>query len=119
MVEINERIRQLRKSLGLNQIEFGERIGLRQSSIASYEKGIRIPLDAVLMSICREFNVSETWLRTGDGEMFRVQDETDAELVTRAMRGESENKKKLIRLIADMPDELLDKMMEYLESKMK
>lgn len=119
MRNLEERIKMLRKSLGLSQTEFGEKIGVQRSTITNYELGRRVPLDAVIASICREFNVSETWLRTGEGEMFRVQDETDAELVTRAMRGESENKKKLIRLIADMPDELLDKMMEYLESKMK
>lgn len=117
--KIGERIKELRRTLNLNQTEFGAKVGLKQTSIAGYETGARMPLDTVIIAICREFNVSETWLRTGEGEMFRTQDETDAELVTRAMRGESENKKKLIRLIADMPDELLDKMMEYLESKMK
>ncbi|MGN1251100.1 MAG: XRE family transcriptional regulator, partial [Candidatus Spyradocola sp.] len=76
------------------------------------------PLDSTIASICREFNVNETWLRTGEGSMFN---ETDSgiDLVTRAMLGQSENKKKLIRLIADMPDDLLDKMMEYLEGKKK
>lgn len=116
---MEKRIRELRKALNLNQDELAMKLGVQRSTITNYELGRRVPLDVVIASICREFNVSETWLRTGEGEMFRVQDETDAELVTRAMRGESENKKKLIRLIADMPDELLDKMMEYLESKMK
>lgn len=116
---MEKRIRELRKALNLNQDELAMKLGVQRSTITNYELGRRVPLDAVIASICREFNVSETWLRTGEGEMFRAQDETDAELVTRAMRGESENKKKLIRLIADMPDELLDKMMKYLESKMK
>lgn len=116
---MEKRIRELRKALNLNQDELAMKLGVQRSTITNYESGRRVPLDAVIASICREFNVSETWLRTGEGSMFREQDETDAELVTRAMRGESENKKKLIRLIADMPDELLDKMMEYLESKMK
>jgi len=68
---LNERIKQLRKELGLNQTEFGKRIGIKQGSVAGYENGIRIPLNAIIGSICKEFNVNELWLRTGEGEMFR------------------------------------------------
>ena len=50
---MNNRIKELRKSLGLNQTEFGERIGVKQGSIASYESGARTPLDTVINSICR------------------------------------------------------------------
>ena len=67
---MNERIKQLRKHLGLNQTDFGSKIGIKQTSIANYESGTRVPLDAVVASICREFGVSEQWLRTGTGEMF-------------------------------------------------
>lgn len=67
---MNERIKQLRKHLGLNQTDFGAKIGIKQTSIANYESGTRVPLDAVVASICREFGVSEQWLREGIGEMF-------------------------------------------------
>lgn len=67
---MNERIRELRKALGLNQTEFGEKIGIKQGSIAGYESGARTPIDSVILSMCREFNVNEEWLRTGEGEMF-------------------------------------------------
>lgn len=67
---MNERIKELRLLLGLNQSEFGARIGLRQTSIANYEKGLRQPLDTVVTSICREFGVNEKWLRTGNGPQF-------------------------------------------------
>ena len=67
---MNERIKELRLLLGLNQSEFGARIGLRQTSIANYEKGLRQPLDTVVTSICREFGVNEEWLRTGEGPQF-------------------------------------------------
>lgn len=67
---MNERIKQLRKHLGLNQTDFGAKIGIKQTSIANYESGTRVPLDAVVASICREFGVSEQWLRTGTGDMF-------------------------------------------------
>ena len=67
---MNTRIRELRKSLGLSQTEFGERLGLKQTTIAGYEARGRTPIDAVVSLICREFNVSENWLRNGTGPMF-------------------------------------------------
>ena len=67
---MNERIKALRKHLGYTQQEFADRIGLKRNTIAQYEIGRNKPIDAVILSICREFNVNENWLRTGEGEMF-------------------------------------------------
>lgn len=67
---MKERIKKVRKSEGLTQVEFGERIGVKGNTVTNYETGLRTPTDAVLLSICREFNVNEEWLRTGNGEMF-------------------------------------------------
>ena len=67
---MNERIKNLRKILNLNQSDFGNKIGVRQTTIAGYENGSRQPIDAIVASICREFRVNEEWLRTGEGEMF-------------------------------------------------
>lgn len=69
---IGNRIKEIRTSLNLNQTDFGKRIGVKQSSVASYESGSRQPVDAVITSICREFSVNESWLRTGEGEPFRA-----------------------------------------------
>lgn len=69
---MQSRIKELRKSLGLNQSEFAEKIGMVPSAISNYEAGTRVPSDAIIKSICREFGVSETWLRTGAGEMRRA-----------------------------------------------
>ena len=69
-VGMNERIKLLRKALELNQTDFGARIGVKQGTVAAYESGARVPLDSVVVSICREFGVSESWLRSGEGEMF-------------------------------------------------
>ena len=67
---MNERIKELRKALDLTQTEFANRIGSVQNTITGYETGRRIPSNQVIALICREFNVSEEWLRTGTGEMF-------------------------------------------------
>ncbi len=69
-MNIGERIKKLRKYLDLTQQKFGERLGIKGNTVAQYELGRNEPIDAVLSLICREFNVNEEWLRTGDGEMF-------------------------------------------------
>lgn len=68
---MKDRIKKLRKELELNQTDFGEKIGVKQTTVAGYENGARQPIDAVINSICREFNVNEEWLRSGNGEMFK------------------------------------------------
>lgn len=67
---MEKRIKMLRKSLGLTQTQFGDRIGLKGNTITSYETCVRVPGESVIISICREFNVSRKWLETGDGDMF-------------------------------------------------
>lgn len=68
---MNERIKELRKALNLTQQEFSDRLGVKRGTIANYEIGRNPPIDAVITLICREFRVNETWLRTGEGEMFQ------------------------------------------------
>lgn len=66
---MKDRIKEVRKSEKLTQQEFADRLGVKQNTVASYEMG-RIGIsDAVVTSICREFSVSDVWLRTGQGEM--------------------------------------------------
>lgn len=67
---LNYRIREIRKDNNLTQTEFGERIGVKGNTVTGYEKENRIPSDAIILSICREFNVNEEWLRTGQGEKY-------------------------------------------------
>ena len=73
---MNERIKKLRKTLDLTQQEFGERIGMKRNSIALIEGG-RNTSEQTIFAICREFNVNETWLRTGEGDMFVAMPEED------------------------------------------
>lgn len=71
VIVTNQRIRKLRKELDLTQQEFAERIGVSRANIGKYETGISEPSAAVLSLICREFDIQEEWLRTGEGEMFK------------------------------------------------
>jgi len=76
---LKERLKKLRKALGLTQQEFANRIGISRGNVATYETRDGNPGSSVINLICREFNASETWLRTGEGEMF-VQRSKDDEL---------------------------------------
>jgi len=67
---INERMREVRSVLGLSQIKFSSIISLSNSYTAGVETG-RIPVnDRLIKLVCSSFNVNETWLRYGEGEMF-------------------------------------------------
>ena len=70
MMFLNEKIKEIRKKLDLTQQKFADRLGVKRNTIAMYEMGKTIPSDQTILSICREFNVNEEWLRTGKGEIF-------------------------------------------------
>lgn len=67
---MNDRIRQLRKALGLSQQEFAARIGRKQSAVSYLEKSGSTVTEQNIKAICSQFSASETWLRTGSGGMF-------------------------------------------------
>lgn len=67
---MNERIKELRKTLGLTLEKFGGRLGVGKTAISAIENGRRGVTEQMTLSICREYHVNEQWLRTGEGEMF-------------------------------------------------
>lgn len=67
---MNERLKKLRKTLDLTQQKFADRLGVKRNTVGQWECGINAITDQVVFSICREFDVNEEWLRTGEGEMF-------------------------------------------------
>lgn len=79
---MNERIKQIRRELGLTQQEFAERIGLRQNSIALIESGKRNISDQAVLSICREYGINEEWLRTGWGDKKTNNSDSELEALT-------------------------------------
>lgn len=74
---MNERIKLIRKEAKLSQEEFGNRIRITKSSVSLLESGRNNPSEQTIRLICREFSINEEWLRTGEGEMFRVLPEED------------------------------------------
>ncbi len=73
---MNERIKQLRAAVGLNQRDFSQKTKIGHSTLAMFETGQRIPKDIHIAQICQAFNVNEEWLRNGTGEMFLENDST-------------------------------------------
>lgn len=104
----NERVKEVRKALRLTQEKFGERIGVKKNTISQIESGINGVTDQLRLAVCREFNVNEDWLRTGEGSMF-VEPDKDEE-ITRFMgdilSGHPDFRRRLISVLSRMtPDE--------------
>lgn len=111
---MNSRLKQVRKTLGINQTDFGARIGLNQSTIAGYESGIRQISPATILAICKEYNVSESWLRSGEGDMFRPvsRDEEIAAFVGDILSETPDFRRRFVAVLARMTPaewELLEK----------
>ena len=104
---MHERIKELRKHLGLTQAEFGDKISMRQTGVAWLESGERKITDRVITTICAVFGVDEIWLRTGEGEMFRKlsRDEQIAAFVGKALADDSGDfRSQLISILAALDD---------------
>ena len=67
---MNLRVKELRKYLNMTQGAFGSRLGTTGNSISDLETGKTNASDTIVKLMCKEFGVSEEWLRNGEGEMF-------------------------------------------------
>lgn len=127
--EINQRILSLRKSLKLNQTEFGARIGVSRGVINNIDLNI-VDIESkplLVQQICKEYNVSRIWLETGEGDMFEGvgRDEEIALFLGEVLAGEDDSfVKRLIRALSKMSedelaslDSLLDKLLDEQKNK--
>lgn len=118
---MKDRIKEVRKYFSLTQIDFGQRIGVKGNTVTGYETGLRTPSDAVILSICREFNVNEEWLRNGTGQMFEPVSvyEKAYNRFGYIMENSSPTKKAalsvLLELLYSVPDEQWDLLIEEFE----
>lgn len=112
---IGSRIVELRKHTNLTQQEFADRIGCSRAAVGKYETDVSVPLNPIITAICREFNVSESWLRTGEGDMFvsLSLDQSMAMAWGRMMAGRddaAERRKAFVGALLEMPPEMLDSL---------
>lgn len=117
-----ERIRAIRNHFDLTLEKFGERIGMKKSSLSQLENGVNSLTEQTLKSICREFNVNETWLRTGNGEMFNEMDSMDIAFnrFGHIMGNASTQKKAVLAALVEMmyyfPDDKWDYVYKQFEN---
>ena len=101
----NERVKEVRKTLGLTLEKFGDRLGIKKAAVSKIEKGENSLTDANIKAICREFSVDYMWLTTGEGEMFVETDDDFFERIDRIMAGENETRKNMIKMLLYASDD--------------
>ena len=122
-MEDGQRVRELRKRLGLTLEKFGKPLGVGKTAISKIENGERGLTDQMILATCREFNVDENWLRTGEGEMFKKLNRQQelAQLTATLFKEEEDSfKSRLIMALAQLNEEeweLLEEISEKITKK--
>ena len=108
MSEFKERLKELRKAVGLSQTKFGEKVGVGLGVIRNLEDGLTSPSTAFLDLICRTYGCDRIWLETGEGEMFRTptRDEQITDFVGKTLFGDDDSDfaKQLLSILAALDD---------------
>ncbi|MDR0307821.1 MAG: helix-turn-helix transcriptional regulator [Chitinispirillales bacterium] len=100
-MSINERIKKLRKCLGLTQTEFGKKIGIVQGHFTGIESGKKAITEKTVKVIYSVYGISEYWLRTGVGDMYDT--------------SSSEKLRVVIRFFSEMNPEFQDFTLKQLD----
>ena len=122
-MEIRDRIKEIRQAKGLTQQEFADVLKVSRNNIAGYETGRTDPSASAISLICKTFSVSETWLRTGEGEMFseNSREEQISAFMGDTLAAEPEDfKKRFVSMLASLNLEewkLLEKIAKELVKK--
>lgn len=119
MNELNSRIKQVRKALGMSQDEFGNGIGLGRGAITNIELNKTNPKPLVVQLICKTYNVNEMWLRTGEGEMFvqRTRSQEIVDFMGELVQTDNEFKRRFVAALARLDEKdwaLIEKMADKL-----
>lgn len=119
---MGERLKELRKALGLTQQAFADKLGVKRNTVGQWECGINPLTDQTVFSICREFDVNEAWLRTGEGEMFLElsRDEQIEEFIGDLLMNEEDSfKRRLISGLAALDESGWAVLEDFLDSIQK
>ena len=116
---LNDRIKKLIETIGIKKIDFAKKLNVSQAFVSQLCSGASQPSDRTISDICREFGVSEEWLRTGEGEMFvpMTRDEEIAAFMGDLLSGRPDFRSKLISVLARLSPaewELIEKMVNRL-----
>lgn len=109
---MNNRIKEIRKQAKLSQEKFGNAIGVSRDTIANIEAD-RIEIKEIFItSICREFNVNEEWLRTGQGEMYNLASNKLETYLGQISRGNDDFIKDIIEIYMELDQPSKDALKE-------
>ena len=123
-LNIGERIEILRKDLSMSRRVFGERLGVSESVIVNIEYDrLKRPdqKESLYKLICKEFNVNEEWLRTGNGEMFiqLTRDQLITDFAADLIMENDTFKKRLVEALAKLDESEWDVLEKLAESLIK
>lgn len=111
-----ERVREIRKCLGLTLEKFGEKLGVGKTAISKIEHEQCSLTDANIKLICREFGVDYIWLTTGEGEMFIENDDEFRKKIDRIMASEDDTRKILFKSLVDASDNDIAAIKQFIKN---
>lgn len=103
-MNINQRVKQVRKEMKLSQKDFGLRLGIGQAGVSWIEQSGNTLTDGRITSICKEFSVSENWLRTGEGNMHLKSREERLDEIAEELQL-TPNQTKVFHILMGLPSE--------------
>lgn len=115
MQTISDRISWVVQDSGLTKTAFSDRLNVSQAFISQLCSGVKTPSDRTIADICREFHISELWLRTGEGEPKPTlsRDEELAAFFGDVLADQSDFKRRLLIVLSKLSVEewaLIEKM---------
>lgn len=115
---MDKRLKALREELGLTQQEFADKLKIKRGTIANYEIGRNVPIDAVISLICKEFCVNEVWLRTGEGGMFTKINADDRYSLNLGKLSKEQNQlvRNAVNYLAESEPEKLNVIAEFMKA---
>lgn len=117
---LGERIKEVRKTVGLTQSEFGEKIGIKGNTVTNYEADRREPQEVTLKAICDKFGISYQWLKNGDGKMTAEVGNDVLSIINQILSSEDETTKQVFRAFANFDErdwQTVKKMIDNLQKK--
>lgn len=111
-----ERVKEVRKALGLTLDKFGEKVGVKKQTVSRIENGVNNVTDQMVLSICREFNVNYDFLMNGEGEMFDDLPQTVLDELC-AQYDLDDLDRTLVEMYIEMPEQVRDYLKQEIRKR--
>lgn len=111
-----ERVKEVRKALGLTLDKFGEKVGVKKQTVSRIENGVNNVTDQMVLSICREFNVNYDYLINGEGEMFDDLPQTVLDELC-AQYDLDDLDRTLVEMYIEMPEQVRDYLKQEIRKR--